>query len=126
MATRGVMAAVNQSVCWKYGRLATESAPWLPAGGARLAGWSGWGARSVIAAKDRQPIDTAEGETVSGGVSGNSFLVAQATGLYRPATRRAERGGRPEAMKMGLLKEAASIFRSARRQPARAGRPCYP
>src|SRR5712692_10643178 len=54
------------------------------------------------------------------------FWVAQATGLYRPATRRAEREARPEAIRTGLLKEAASIFRSASRRPERASRPCYP
>src|SRR5438445_1287262 len=54
------------------------------------------------------------------------FWVAQAAGLYRPATRRAEGGARPEAMKMGLLHGAAALFRSAGRRPARAGRPCYP
>src|SRR5260370_14452253 len=54
------------------------------------------------------------------------FWVEQATGLYRPATRRAEWEGRPEAMKMGLLQRAAALFRSAGRRPARAGRPCYP
>src|SRR5713101_4439508 len=49
-----------------------------------------------------------------------------ATGLCRPATRRAERRARPEAIKTGFLKEAASIFRSASRRPERASRPCYP
>src|SRR5712692_4796780 len=54
------------------------------------------------------------------------FWVEQATGLYRPATRRAEWEARPEAMKMGLLQRGAALFRSAGRRPARAGRPCYP
>jgi hypothetical protein len=54
------------------------------------------------------------------------FWVAQATGLYRPATRRAERGAHSNSIKTGLLKEAAAIFRSASRRPARAGRPCHP
>ena len=54
------------------------------------------------------------------------FWVAQATGLCRPATRRAERGARPEAIKEGLLPGAAAPFRSAGRRPARAGRPCSP
>jgi hypothetical protein len=54
------------------------------------------------------------------------FWVAQATGLCRPATRRAERGACTEAITTGLLKEAASIFRSASRRPERASRPCYP
>ncbi len=40
------------------------------------------------------------------------FWVAQATGLYRPATRRAERGSRPHPTKPGLWEEAASLFRS--------------
>jgi hypothetical protein len=54
------------------------------------------------------------------------FWVAQATGLYRPATRRAERGWQPQPINTGLLEEPASVFRSASRRPARAGRPCYP
>ncbi len=49
-----------------------------------------------------------------------------ATGLYRPATRRAERRPRPEPTKTGLLQRDAALFRSASRRPARAGRPCYP
>src|SRR5260370_24537010 len=52
--------------------------------------------------------------------------VERATGLHRPAARRAEWEARPEAMKMGLLQRGAALFRSAGRRPARAGRPCYP
>ena len=54
------------------------------------------------------------------------FRVAQATGLFRPATRRAEWGARQEPIEAGLLQGAAALFRSAGRRPARAGRPCYP
>ncbi len=43
-----------------------------------------------------------------------------------PGTRRAERGARPKPIKTGVLEENASLFRSASRRPARAGRPCYP
>jgi hypothetical protein len=43
------------------------------------------------------------------------FWVERATGLYRPATRRAEWEARPEAMKMGLVQRAAALFRSAGR-----------
>ncbi len=52
--------------------------------------------------------------------------VQWATGLSRPATRRAERGARPNLIRTALGEEAASLFRSAGRRPARAGRPCYP
>src|SRR5438445_4358778 len=48
------------------------------------------------------------------------FWVAQATGLYRPATRRAERGSHPNPIKKGLWEAAALLFRSASRRPARA------
>src|SRR5260370_25999665 len=54
------------------------------------------------------------------------FWVERATGLPRPAARRAEWEARAEAMKMGLLQRGAALFRSAGRRPARAGRPCYP
>src|SRR5260370_38119496 len=52
--------------------------------------------------------------------------VERATGLHRPAARRAEWEARPEAMKMGLLQRGATLFRSAGRRPARAGGPGYP
>src|SRR2546428_12647927 len=45
-----------------------------------------------------------------------------ATGLCRPATRRAERGPRPEATKTRFLVAAASVFPSASRRPGRASR----
>src|SRR5260370_30770934 len=54
------------------------------------------------------------------------FWGERATGLYRPAARRAEWEARAEAMKMGLLQRGATLFRSAGRRPARAGGPCYP
>jgi len=57
-------------------------------------------------------------------VTGNPFLGS--TGLYRTATRRAERVARTVPIVTGVLKVAASIFRSASRRAARAGRPCYP
>jgi len=49
-----------------------------------------------------------------------------ASGLCRPATRRAERGPRRESIQMRLSEAAASLFRSAGRRPGRASRPCYP
>src|SRR2546427_3069201 len=55
------------------------------------------------------------------------FRVAQATGLYRPATRRAERGARLEPIKTGLLlceaAAAGALLTAALRS---ASRPCYP
>ncbi len=53
------------------------------------------------------------------GTSVSRSQVAQATGLYRRATRRAERGSHPNPIRTNLGEEVASIFRSA-------GRPCYP
>src|SRR5260370_34315609 len=50
--------------------------------------------------------------------------VAQATGLYRPATRRAKRGARPEPIKTRLLLCEAAAAGALPTAPRRsAGRP---
>ena len=50
-------------------------------------------------------------------------MVAQATRLFRPATRRTERERQFEAMIMAFSQRCSRQFRSAGRRPGRAGRP---
>src|SRR5439155_17338579 len=54
-----------------------------------------------------------------------SFLVAQATRLYRPATRRTEWEQRFEPMGTAFSQGCSPQFRSAGRRPERASRPRY-
>src|SRR5207249_6808768 len=54
-----------------------------------------------------------------------SFLVAQATRLYRPATRRTEWERRFEPMGTAFSQGCSPQFRSAGRRPERASRPRY-
>src|SRR5437667_5894727 len=53
------------------------------------------------------------------------FQVAQATRLFRPATRRTERKQRFEAMRTACLQSGSAQIRSAGRRPGRASRPRY-
>ena len=55
--------------------------------------------------------------------SENSFQVAQATRLCRPATRRTEPTQRFEVMRMAFWQPDSAQFRSAGRRPGRASRP---
>jgi len=56
----------------------------------------------------------------------NCFLVAQATRLCRPATRRTEREQRFQPVGTAFSQNCALRFRSAGRRPERASRPHYP
>ena len=56
----------------------------------------------------------------------NGLLVAQATRLFRPATRRTERERRFEPMWTVIWRLCARQFRSAGRRPGRSGRPRHP
>src|SRR5437773_9367657 len=56
----------------------------------------------------------------------NSFQVAQATRLCRPATRRTERKQRFEVMRTAFSQRGSVKFRSAGRRPGRASRPRHP
>ena len=53
------------------------------------------------------------------------FLVAQATRLCRPATRRTEWEQRFEPMRTAFSQACSPQFRSAGRRPERASRPRY-
>jgi len=56
----------------------------------------------------------------------NSLLVAQATRLCRPATRRTEPERQFAPMGTGFSQRCSLQFRSAGRRPGRAGRPRHP
>src|SRR5881296_2407897 len=55
-----------------------------------------------------------------------AFLVAQATRLCRPATRRTEWEQWVEPMGTAFSQECSPQFRSAGRRPERASRPLHP
>src|SRR5881394_698238 len=57
---------------------------------------------------------------------GKSFQVAQATRLYRPATRRTELKRRFEVMRTIFSQQGSGQFRSASRRARRASRPRHP
>src|SRR5438093_4376778 len=59
-------------------------------------------------------------------VFGNRFWVAQATRLYRPATRRTARKQWFEAIRSVFSQRGSAQFRSAGRRPGRASRPRHP
>src|SRR5437016_8408716 len=56
----------------------------------------------------------------------NRLLVAQATRLCRPATRRTERERQFEPVGTAFSQRSSRQFRSAGRRPGRAGRPRHP
>src|SRR6266516_4245864 len=64
-----------------------------------------------------------EGGRRQEGFDCSSIVVAQATRLFRPATRRTKRERQFEAMRTAFSQRCSRQFRSAGRRPRRAGRP---